>query len=160
MFSEYETQYVRYRDARERLWNPIGAIPEQEFILPEPEPVEPEPEPQWVSILKRDAVRATLRSRHVFIGDCIKAVCTYYKISKLELISQRRHRSVVRPRQIAMYLSRKLTPHSLPEIGKRFGGRDHTTVLWAIRQITRFMEIDDQLCMDIEIIEQSIVGVG
>ena len=58
-----------------------------------------------------------------------------FDIPMREMVSARRHRSVARPRQVAMYLSRELTPRSLPEIGRRFGGRDHTTVIHAIERI-------------------------
>jgi chromosomal replication initiator protein len=70
-------------------------------------------------------------------------------VSKGDLLSQRRHRSVVWPRQIGMYLAKHLTARSLPEIGRRFGGRDHTTVLHAIRkiegEITKNPHLGDEL---------------
>lgn len=162
--SEYEQlteseQVTRYRDVHKRLYYPEGAISEPEFILPAPVlELEPEPEPLWVVQLKKDAARAAVRGKRVFVGNCITAVCAYYKIPRLDLVSQRRHRSIVRPRQVAMYLARKLTPYSLPEIGKKFGDRDHTTVLWAIRQVTALMQTDAQLFHDVEAIEESILG--
>jgi len=73
--------------------------------------------------------------RRVRIEDIIKLVSRHFGVSKPDILSQRRHRSVVWPRQIGMYLSKQLTARSLPEIGRRFGNRDHTTVLHAIRKI-------------------------
>jgi chromosomal replication initiator protein len=82
----------------------------------------------------RDLVQG-LQPRHIKIDDIQKIVSRHYGVSKGDLLSQRRHRSVVWPRQIGMYLSKQLTSRSLPEIGRRFGNRDHTTVLHAIRKI-------------------------
>lgn len=77
-------------------------------------------------------------------------VARYYQVSHADLISQRRTANVVRPRQVAMYLAKTLTLRSLPEIGRRFGGRDHTTALSAIRKITRLVETDAPLAAEIE----------
>ena len=73
--------------------------------------------------------------RRIKIEDIQKVVSRHFGVSKSDLLSERRHRSVVWPRQIGMYLSKQMTSRSLPEIGRRFGGRDHTTVLHAIRKI-------------------------
>ena len=72
-----------------------------------------------------------------------------YRIRKAEMTSARRAREVARPRQVAMYLSKQLTPRSLPEIGRRFGGRDHTTVIHAVRQIEKLRASDAELDADI-----------
>jgi chromosomal replication initiator protein len=79
------------------------------------------------------------------IAEVQAAVAMRYKIPRLEMKSARRSRSVARPRQVAMYLCRTLTLKSLPEIGRRFGWRDHTTVLHACRQIERLRLIDPEL---------------
>ena len=76
-----------------------------------------------------------LEPRRIKIEDILRIISRHYGVSKSDLLSQRRHRSVVWPRQIGMYLAKHLTARSLPEIGRRFGGRDHTTVLHAIRKI-------------------------
>lgn len=76
------------------------------------------------------------------IDPIIRACCHYFKISKGDMISPRRTAAPVLARQIAMYLCRNLTIRSLPEIGRRFGGRDHTTVLHAVRKIERIKETD------------------
>ncbi|MEO1283043.1 MAG: chromosomal replication initiator protein DnaA [Pseudomonadota bacterium] len=82
----------------------------------------------------RDLVQG-LEPRRIKIEDILRYVSRHYGVSKSDLLSQRRHRSVVWPRQIGMYLAKQMTSRSLPEIGRRFGGRDHTTVLHAIRKI-------------------------
>ncbi len=87
-----------------------------------------------------------------------KYVSDYYKIKVAEMYSPKRTRAVARPRQIAMWLARELTPHSLPEIGEAFGGRDHTTVLHACRTITDMRGKDGQLNNDLHVLLQSIRG--
>jgi chromosomal replication initiator protein len=87
-----------------------------------------------------------------------KYVADYYKIKVSEMYSQKRTRAVARPRQVAMWLARELTPHSLPEIGEAFGGRDHTTVLHACRTVGDLRTKDGQLNNDVHILLQSIKG--
>ena len=84
----------------------------------------------------RDLVQG-IEPRRIKIEDILRVVSRHFAVSKQDIISQRRHRSVVRPRQIGMYLAKHLTSRSLPEIGRRFGDRDHTTVLHAIRKIDK-----------------------
>ena len=90
----------------------------------------------------REALRdlLALQDKLVTIDNIQKTVAEYYKIKVADLLSKRRNRSVARPRQIAMALSKELTNHSLPEIGDAFGGRDHTTVLHACRNIKTLRE--------------------
>lgn len=87
-----------------------------------------------------------------------KYVSDYYKIKVAEMYSQKRTRAIARPRQVAMWLARELTPHSLPEIGDAFGGRDHTTVLHACRTIIDLRGKDGQLNNDLHVLLQSIKG--
>ena len=87
-----------------------------------------------VETVIRDLVQ-NLEPRRPKIEDILRIISRHYGVSKGDLLSQRRHRSVVWPRQIGMYLAKQLTMRSLPEIGRRFGNRDHTTVLHAIRKI-------------------------
>lgn len=82
----------------------------------------------------------TLQDKLVTIENIIKTVAEYHKVKVSDILSQRRSRSVARPRQMAMTLAKELTNHSLPEIGEAFGGRDHTTVLHAVRKIKELME--------------------
>ena len=95
-------------------------------------------------------VRDLLRSQQqsIGIGNIQKTVADYYGLQIKDLLSKRRTRSLARPRQMAMALSKELTEHSLPEIGDAFAGRDHTTVLHACRQIRSLMETDGKLRED------------
>lgn len=90
----------------------------------------------------REALRdlLALQEKLVTIDNIQKTVAEYYKIKIADILSKRRNRSVARPRQMAMALSKELTNHSLPEIGDAFGGRDHTTVLHACRKIVQLRE--------------------
>jgi hypothetical protein len=95
-----------------------------------------------------------------FIADIQKAVARHFNITRHDLISQRRTAELVKPRQIAAYLSRELTQHSLPEIGRRFGNRDHTTILYAVRKISRQLAADPELAHDIALLIIDITGVA
>jgi chromosomal replication initiator protein len=88
--------------------------------------------------------------RRIKIEDILRVVSKHFGVSRSDILSQRRHRSVVWPRQIGMYLSKQLTQRSLPEIGRRFGGRDHTTVLHAIRKIDGVLKGNNKLRDEIE----------
>jgi chromosomal replication initiator protein len=92
----------------------------------------------------------------VRIDDILQIVGRHYNISRADLLSPRRARSIVRPRQIGMYLAKKLTPRSLPEIGKRFGGRDHSTVLHAVRKIDELMKADERLTREVALLARLI----
>ena len=91
-----------------------------------------------------------LQDRLVSIDNIQRIVAEYYKIKISDLHSKRRSRSVARPRQVAMYLAKDLTHHSLPEIGEVFGGRDHTTVLHACRKIKELLESDADIREDVK----------
>ena len=103
----------------------------------------------------RDLI-ATHEPRRVKIEDIQKVVARHYNVSKADLLSSRRTRTIVRPRQIAMYLAKMLTPRSLPEIGRRFGGRDHTTVLHAVRKVEELMSGDRVLADEVELLKRLI----
>ncbi|OCP23544.1 chromosomal replication initiation protein DnaA [Ensifer sp. LC163] len=94
--------------------------------------------------------------RRVRIEDIQRVVAKHYNVSRQELVSNRRTRVIVKPRQIAMYLSKTLTPRSFPEIGRRFGGRDHTTVLHAVRKIEELISGDTKLSHEIELLKRLI----
>jgi len=89
-----------------------------------------------------------LQDKLVSVDNIQRTVAEYYKIKISDLLSKRRSRSVARPRQVAMALSKELTNHSLPEIGDAFGGRDHTTVLHACRKIAELRETDADIRED------------
>jgi chromosomal replication initiator protein len=106
----------------------------------------------------RDALRDILAvaTRQVSMEQIQKAVSDYFKIKVSEMHSKRRSRAVARPRQVAMALAKELTNHSLPDIGGAFGGRDHTTVLHACRQIARLRTLDAELARDYQTLLQQL----
>jgi chromosomal replication initiator protein len=101
----------------------------------------------------RDLVRPQ-EPKRVKIEDIQRTVARQYNVSRADLLSSRRTANVVRPRQIAMYLAKTLTLRSLPEIGRRFGGRDHTTVLHAVRKIEGLVDTDSTLAEEIELLKR------
>jgi chromosomal replication initiator protein len=101
----------------------------------------------------RDLVRPQ-EPKRVKIEDIQRIVARQYNVSRADLLSSRRTANVVRPRQIAMYLAKTLTLRSLPEIGRRFGGRDHTTVLHAVRKIEGLVGNDNMLAEEVELLKR------
>ncbi|MBY0407323.1 MAG: chromosomal replication initiator protein DnaA, partial [Rickettsiales bacterium] len=101
-----------------------------------------------------DLLRAN--DRRISIDDIQKQVAAHYNIKVSDMHSARRSRVVARPRQVAMYLSKKLTSKSLPEIGRKFGGKDHTTVMHAVKRIEELMASDSEIANDIELLERIV----
>lgn len=95
-------------------------------------------------------------AKRIRIEEIQRIVARHYNVSKQDLLSNRRTRTIVKPRQIAMYLAKMLTPRSLPEIGRRFGGRDHTTVLHAVRKIEDIVGKDQKLSQELELLKRLI----
>lgn len=103
----------------------------------------------------RDLIRPQ-EPRRVKIEDIQRVVARQYNVSRSDLLSSRRTANVVRPRQVAMYLAKTLTLRSLPEIGRRFGGRDHTTVLHAVRKIEALVSKDIALSDEVELLKRQL----
>jgi chromosomal replication initiator protein len=103
----------------------------------------------------RDLIRPQ-EPKRVKIEDIQRIVARHYNVSRGDLLSSRRTANVVRPRQVAMYLAKTLTLRSLPEIGRRFGGRDHTTVLHAVRKIENLVGNDSTLAEEIESLKRQL----
>ena len=101
-----------------------------------------------------DLLRAN--DRRVTIDEIQKRVAEHYNIRLADMHSARRARAVARPRQVAMYLCKQLTPRSLPEIGRKFGGRDHTTVMHAVRKIEELRAGDRGMAEDIELLRRML----
>ena len=101
-----------------------------------------------------DLLRAN--DRRISIEDIQKHVATHYNIKVSDMHSARRSRAVARPRQVAMYLAKKLTSKSLPEIGRKFGGKDHTTVMHAVKRVEELMASDSEIARDVELIERIV----
>ncbi len=94
--------------------------------------------------------------RRITIDEIQRTVCQFYKLDRSEMASKRRARAVVRPRQVAMYLAKVLTPRSYPEIGRKFGGRDHSTVIHAVRLIEDLRERDADMDGDVRTLLQQL----
>ncbi len=92
----------------------------------------------------------------VSVAHIQQTVVAHFGIRDIEMVSRRRARRVARPRQIAMTLAYELTPHSLPEIGRQFGDRDHTTVMHAIKTIEHLCRVDAALKQDVETIRAQL----
>jgi chromosomal replication initiator protein len=103
-----------------------------------------------------DLIR-TRDPKRVKIEDIQKLVATRYNVSRADILSERRTAAVVKPRQIAMFLAKSLTPRSLPEIGRRFGGRDHTTVLHAVRKIEKAIVEDRSLNDEVDLLRRMLL---
>ncbi|WP_425516698.1 chromosomal replication initiator protein DnaA [Sphingobium phenoxybenzoativorans] len=103
-----------------------------------------------------DAIRAN--ARRITVDEIQKACAAHYRIDPAEMRSKRRARAVARPRQVAMYLSKKMTPRSLPEIGRIFGGRDHSTVIHAIRTIETLRRDHADIDADIRALQRKLEG--
>ena len=101
-----------------------------------------------------DILRAS--DRKVTIDEIIRKVADHYNLRLSDMLSPRRARAVARPRQVAMFLSKMLTSKSLPEIGRRFGGRDHTTVIHAVRKIEELKAVDNQIAEDVELLRRML----
>ena len=96
--------------------------------------------------------------RRISIDEIQTQVAEHYRIRKAEMTSARRAREVARPRQVAMYLSKQLTPKSLPDIGRRFGGRDHTTVIHAVKQIEKLRACDPEIDAAVRLLTRQLEG--
>lgn len=99
-----------------------------------------------------------VNERRVTIDEIQKKVAEHYNIRVADMHSARRARAVARPRQVAMYLAKQLTPRSLPEIGRKFGGRDHTTVIHAVRKIEELSAYDPSFKEDVELLRRLLQG--
>jgi chromosomal replication initiator protein len=108
----------------------------------------------------QDLLHDLLRSndRRVSVDDIQRKVAEHYNIRLSDMHSPRRARTVARPRQIAMYLAKALTEHSLPEIGRKFGGRDHTTIMHGVRRIEELVGTDQSIQEDVELLKRAIAG--
>jgi chromosomal replication initiator protein len=110
--------------------------------------------------MTQDVLRDLLKAndRRVTVEDIQKRVAEYYTVKISDMQSSRRSQNIVRPRQMAMYLSKVLTSKSLPEIGRKFGGRDHTTVLHAVRRVEELLAADREFSEDLSILKRTLEG--
>jgi len=108
--------------------------------------------------LTQDCLADVLRAseRKITVEEIQRKVSDYYNIRMSDIIGPKRLRSFARPRQVAMYLSKQLTSRSLPEIGRRFGGRDHTTVMHGVKRIEELKQTDGQIAEDVEMLRRAL----
>ncbi len=108
--------------------------------------------------LTQDCLADILRAsdRKITVEEIQRKVSDHYNIRLSDMIGPKRVRTFARPRQVAMYLAKQLTSRSLPEIGRRFGGRDHTTVMHGVRKIEELMQQDSQIADDLELLRRSL----
>ncbi|KAE9632260.1 chromosomal replication initiator protein DnaA [Parasedimentitalea maritima] len=108
--------------------------------------------------LTQDCLADVLRAseRKITVEEIQRKVSDYYNIRMSDIIGPKRLRSFARPRQVAMYLSKRLTSRSLPEIGRRFGGRDHTTVMHGVKRIEELKQTDGQIAEDVEMLRRAL----
>jgi len=109
---------------------------------------------EFAQAMLADSVRAN--ARRITVDDIQKACAAHYRIEPSEMRSKRRARAVARPRQVAMYLAKKMTPRSLPEIGRIFGGRDHSTVIHAVRTIEGLRQTNPDIDSDIRALQRQL----
>lgn len=125
-----------------------------QFVLApsEPAPSLPPPAPNvWFSISEIERKAPSIRSIQLIVAE-------RYGVTRADLLSQRRTANVVKPRQIAMYLSKHLTPLSLPAIGRHFGGRDHTTALHAVNKIASLVQKDANLALEVKNMKEALAA--
>ena len=108
----------------------------------------------------QDVLKDMLKAhdRRVTIEEIQRKVAEHWNIRLTDMSSARRARAVARPRQVAMYLAKQLTSRSLPEIGRKFGNRDHTTVMHAVNRVTELMDQDTSFAEDVELLRRMLEG--
>lgn len=110
----------------------------------------------WSSLEHMPQAEPEIGVRQIKVADIIAATCVLFDIPRIDLLSHRRTAEIVFPRQLAMYVAKKRTLRSLPDIARRFGGRDHTTCLHAVRKIGALVEFDPYIAAHIEAIEREL----
>lgn len=128
---------------------PLVSIPEVSVVAPETEASETDS--IWFVVLPPGQGQPLIR-------DIQMTVCKYYKVTLADMFSRRRTADIVKPRQVAMFLCKELTRHSLPQIARKFGGRDHTTALHSIRKIPIDAYRCADLAQDIVILREKLTG--
>ncbi len=147
-----------FQPPRSPMPQPVGAP----AAAPPPRPAVPEkswedrqreipmPRPAWFAIVGEMPLP---QPKNPTVEQIIRACAAHFKVTMIDIKSPRRTADVVRPRQVAMYLAKQLTMKSLPDIGRRFGGRDHTTVLHAVRKIGAMVHRDADVAFEVAHIE-------
>lgn len=138
--------------ARRQRMNGSALRPEPAPVPPPPKKVVMRPKPLWF----RFADDCEQPERKITAADIKRAVADHFEVRVADIVSDRRDMVVIMPRQIGMYLTKQLTPLSYPQIGRQFGGRDHTTILHGVKKIARLLETDDRLAEVVSSISKQI----
>lgn len=147
-----EGRLIAFRKRRERLFG----MPRD--VAPEAVPAQTDP-PRQLPPMKEPWFEITeIGHGPVMLADIVKACARRYRVMISDILSARRNARIVKARQIAFFLAKRLTQRSLPDIGRRIGGRDHTTVLYAVAKIERLRQSDTCLEMDLRVIAYSVGG--
>jgi hypothetical protein len=155
---------IKHRDRMRRIAERAYQARE---ILPaviEPTPMVPEPVdvialvPEDLTPVPPCAVRVSWFAERIGVDRIKRAVAKEYNTTCMEIDSDRRTKEIVRPRQVAMYLAKTMTLMSLPQIARRFNGKDHTTILHGVRKIEKLVAVDPELAAKVQIIRDAIMG--
>lgn len=122
----------------------------------EPELPPPPVETAWITAIEEVVIEDAPDPKGPSVKDIKRCVARHFNLSLADLESPRKFAKIVKPRQIAFYLARKLTTRSFPDIGRRFGGKDHTTILHACKIVARRMEADPKLAQTIRCLEEQL----
>jgi hypothetical protein len=132
-----------------------------------PPQVKPRVEPQNLVITKLEQKIKELENAldgkdpgRVWVKHVIRLVCKHYNISRADILSSRRSQGIVRPRQVAFYLCKELTGRSLPEIGRKFGDKDHTTVLHGVRKIEQLIANDPEFASEVAFLRNKLLNAA
>ena len=145
-----------YAAARKARLIRLGAPQPKPFVHAKPKPIQPQPnDAGWEGMWFHDLVFGHSKEpRIIRIRDIQEAACKHYNVNILDVLSGRRTTKVSFPRQVAMYLCRTMTTHSYAEIGRRFGGRDHTTVIHASQKIEGLYGFDMKITCDVNALKK------
>lgn len=148
-----EGRLIAFRQRRERLYGnrPRDIAPEAVAAQTDPPRQLPPMKEPWFQIIE-------MGHENIMLADIVKACARRYKVTISDLLSVRRDGRIVRARQVAFWLTKFFTSRSMPDIGRRIGGRDHTTVLYAVAKISRLRKTDTCLEMDLRTIAASLGG--
>jgi hypothetical protein len=133
----------------------IETVPEPVLVV-EPELPSPPVDAAWIKTIEEVFVADAPGPKGPSVKDIKRCVAVHFNLSLRDLESPRRFAKIVVPRQIAFYLARKLTTRSFPDIGRRFGGKDHTTILHACKLVARRMETDPNLAQTVRCLEAQL----
>lgn len=161
--SEVMRQHRRWKEARQRLSTEPSKPKRREkpapetFVLSKREVNLIRPHLEALLFPTPSAVAGEAIPKFPAIIDVLRAVSRHYKMSIANIVSERRTKDITRPRMVAMYLCRELTPRSYPQIGRMMGNRDHTTVMHGANKISSLIAIDSELSTEVEAIKTKIM---